>query len=395
MVSGVNPEQEIKRVLEDRNLRFPARPCLVADAAAFQMPDGLGVQFHGAELPVIIRGSQADAAIAFLLRTLDGTRTIDDLLAECPPQVARVTLLRTLSLLHAKGLLTGTEPPGIEVERTTSVGAPTREEVSRRQLLFWGRKLGITRSSSSAVEVQRRFETSRLVLIGTGLFAAQTYQLLVRTGCRHIQVLDWDDDGILGQTLAEGPAAPARLAHLPSTSVEEAIRRLPPLLAEADLLVTATRNAPADLFRAVNRTCLERKCRWLRANEDGTQIEIGPYVRPFGSACYRCMELRQASAHDFAVEEHLYQQHLGAERPAGENPPVGEALPVAVLAASLVSLEVVRVLTGIAVPVLLNAVQTVDPLGGTVRTNRILRVPRCPECYRGNAFAPLDAGAHA
>jgi bacteriocin biosynthesis cyclodehydratase domain-containing protein len=287
--------------------------------------------------------------------------------------VSAATLLRTLALLHGKGLLAG--PP--------TEAAAAADPTLRRQLLFWGRTLGVTRSAGSAAEVQRTLATSSVVLLGTDLFGAATYDVLARSGCRPHAVVSWDDDGFLREALAGLPAGPHQFVHLPVTDVGEAIVRLRPLVEGVDLVLSATRNAPAELFRAVNRLSLERGFPWLRANDSGTQVEVGPYVQPSASGCFRCLELRQASAQDFAVEEHLYQEHLAGQRPAGTLPPVGQIVPVALLGAGLVALEAIRILTGLTVPSLVNAVLTFHPLEGTFRTNRFLRVPRCPECYRG------------
>ena len=374
----------LRAMLEDRNLRFPARPRLLPDIDVFPMPDGLGIQFRGAQAPVILRGAHAEATLAFLLPALDGTRTLDDLVGRCPPEVAQVTLLKTLALLHTKGLLS---PAGSAVDEKPQPG----DEAMRRQLLFWGRKLGVTRNATSADEVQRRLSSSRVVILGSGVFGAALFDILVRSGCTNIDVLDWDDDGFLRKTLISQVLPPRQLVHLASTSVDEAVKNLASMISDCDLLVTATRNAPAELFRAVNRLCLEQNRSWLRANDDGTNVEIGPYVRPFRSGCYTCMALRLASAEDFAVEEHLYQQHLAESRPAGAAPPLGEAIPLATLAASLVALEVVRILSGLAATSLLNAVMTVEPVSGAFRTNRFLRVPRCPECYRGAMSSAVEA----
>ena len=394
MSSATNAEQEIRALLADRNLRFPACPRLVGDLSFFTMPDGLGIQVRGAERPVLIRGRYADAALSFLRPLLDGKHTLDELLEQCPATLERVTLLRTLMLLHGKGLLAGVQTDRLPSDSARGDGASLAgDEVMQRQLLFWGRKIGVTRSASSAPEVQRRLQTSRLVLIVTGLFGAATYDLLVRSGSYPASVLAWDDDQWSRAEWARGPFPPRHFTHLPSTSVDEAGQWLWPLAENTDLVVVAARHAPADLYRIINRICLDRGCPWLRASEDGWQVEIGPYVRPHTSACFRCLELRQASARNFAIEEHLYQEHLARPRPAGETLPAGEILPITTLAASLVVLEVIRIVTGLAAPTLLNAVLTVDPLSGSFQSNRILRVPRCPECGRGATFPSPEVGA--
>jgi bacteriocin biosynthesis cyclodehydratase domain-containing protein len=389
MQPGPSAEQALRTMLADRNLRFPERPCLVADLNIFQMPEGLGVQFRGAESPVIIRGPQAELVLTYLVPALDGSRTLEDLLAQCPQSVPRPTLLRTLALLHTKGLLAGAEAAPLAQE-----GPQASDELIHRQLLFWGRKLGITMAVGSAPEIQQRLERAQLVLIGSGLFGATTYDVLRRSGCNHVQALAWDDNGSFAKAVADDPTGAGRLTILPSTVIEEAHSVLQVLIPAVDLVVTATRHAPAEFFALINRICLERSCPWLRGNEDGMEVEIGPYVRPYESACFRCLELRQISMQDFAVEEQLYQRHLAKPRPAGLTLPAAEALPVATLAASLVTMEVVRIITGIAIPTLLNTVMTVNPLTGAYRTNRILRVPRCPECYRGTIAPSAREAVH-
>lgn len=379
----------LRAMLGDINLRFPRRPRLLPDLSIFEMPDGLGIQFRGAESPVILRGGVAGFALRSLMPMLDGTRTLDDLIELCPTELSHETLLRTLSLLFTKGLIGA----GGSAERESQIRPASESlrvdgEILQRQLLFWGRKIGVTRGLESASQVQRLLETSKLILLGTGLFGAATFDILARSGCHDIQVLDWDDNDVITRAVAANPVAQPPSIHLLTNSTAEASSQLRALGDTADLIVVAARNAPAALFRAVNRISLERKCPWLRAHEDGTQIEVGPYVRPFESACYTCMELRESSARDFAVEEYLYQENLASPRRAGETLPRGEAVAVATLAASLVAGEVVRILTGIAAPTLLNAVLTVSPMSGSFETNRLLRVPRCPDCFRG-AITPM------
>jgi bacteriocin biosynthesis cyclodehydratase domain-containing protein len=382
-------EGDIRRLLGqllDPNIRFPTRPRLLPDLHTFRMPDGLGVRFDGAEAPVILRGRLADAALTCLLPQLDGTHTLGDLMESCPPDLPRQTLLRTLSLLHSKGLLVsgGADAAGEReadsIELALGGGA---DEVLRRQLLFWGRHLDFTRSAGSATEVQRRLATARLVLVGTGLFGTATYDLLARSSCPQVRVLAWNDEGLLSEALDSGTAWAPEVVRLPSTSIDTATAQLRSWLTDADLLVTATCDAPVALFRAINRLTLQQKVPWLHSNMSASQIDIGPCISPYDSACYTCMEMRQASMQDLAIEDHLYQEHLAEERASTERILLGEAVWAASLGASLVVGEVIRILSGIAPPTLVDAVTTVSPISGFLQTSRFRRVPRCPDCYRG------------
>jgi len=359
--------------LRDPNLRFPERPCIVADIHVFAMPDGLGIQMRGTERPVVLRGRQVGAAVDYLLARLDGSRTAEELLSDCPPGLAPETVVQTLSLLHSKGLLSDPEP-------ALPVGY---DPILGRQHLYWGRHLDITRSARTAAEVQRRLAASRLVLVGTGLFGVAVYDLLTRSGCHDLSVMDWNDDGLMLASLSDGPVTPRTAIHLPTTSVDSASTHLRREAEGADLVITATCDAPAALFRALNRISLARRCPWFRANAAGSLVEIGPFVTPGESPCIACLELREASMQDMAIEEGLYQENLAEERDAADRVHTGETVWSATLAAGIVVGEVVRVLTGIAPPTLLGAVVQLSPVSGSFRTNTFLRVPRCPDCYRG------------
>lgn len=374
--------------LADPTIRFPPRPALVPDLSIFDMPDGLGVQFRGAETPVVIRGRLAQQALSFLLPRLDGSSSVEDLLAACPDDLPKETLLKTLLLLHTKGLLVDATSPG-------AMAPGGQDDVLGRQLLFWGRHLDLTRSARSAAEVQRRISSVGLVLVGTGLFGVATYDLLTRSGATDVRVLAWNDDGLLHAALVDALQQPREIVHLQTTSVGDATRTLRGWSDTADLFITATIDAPNALFRALNRVALQRRVPWLRGAMSGSQLEIGPYVCPYESACFTCMELREASMQEGAIEEQLYQEHLAEERPAAERVLMGEALWVASLAASLLVGEAVRVVTGIAPPTLTDAVTRVSPIGGKMQTNRFRRVPRCPDCYRGEIRAHHIADPNA
>jgi bacteriocin biosynthesis cyclodehydratase domain-containing protein len=391
---GEDAAAALQVLVADENLRFPKRPRVIGDLRVFQMPDGLGMQFHFGEAPVMLRGNMTERVLSFLLGVLDGSRRTEEIVDQCPQNIPRSTLVKTMWLLHTKGMLTDAAQ-----ETNGEAGAqmtPTVVDVAlERQLLFWGRHLDVTRAAASGQEIQRRLAGCRIAIVGTGIFAATTFDLLARSGSREVRVLAWDDDGLLLSTLGRSSVIPAEAVQLGRTAADDAGSALRSWIDDVDLVVTATRNAPAELFRVINRISLQHRRMWLRANIDTTRTEVGPLVDPFGSACYACLELRQRSMHELPIEDHLNQQDLARERPAGQTVPLGEALFSATLASSLLVGEVVRIATGIATPTLLNAVTTVLPVTGAIQRNTILRVPRCPECFRGQVRPPLPARSSA
>lgn len=356
----------------DPNMRFPKRPRLINDLRVFEMPDGLGLQLHFGDTPVVLRGQLVGDCFSFLQRHLDGNRDIDQLAAAIPAELPEASVARTLRLLHTKGLL---------VDGAVGKGSNlSSDPVLGRQLLFWGRHVGNTRAADNEEVIARRLAHASVILIATGLFGAASADLLARSGCNGLKVMAWDDDGPVTEGTdfleAAAMAGPASLA-----SVERFVREW---LFEADLVVTATRNAPDALFEVINRLCLNAEKPWLRGNLDASSLELGPYVHPHSSACFACLRLRRRSADPLAIERELDHGARSRSESRDGIPPVGEALFAATLGASYLTGEVIRVVTGVAMPALLNRVLTVHPLTGEQHDNRVLRVPRCPECSRAS-----------
>jgi len=364
---------------EDPNVRFPKKPRLVEDVAIYQMPDGLGVQFRGGPAATVLRGREAEKVLGFLLPALDGNRGLADLIERCPAGISTATLLQALHVLHTKGLLCEGDQNPVSLPEVSTI-AP--DVTLQRQLLFWGRKLRITGCNDYSRDVQAKLESRNILIVATGLFGTATADLLLRTGCSRLRVIAWDDSGVVADSLANSNNG-CPIATISRVCVDDAIASVRDFLESADLVVTATRNAPIELFRSLNRMCLDFARPLLCADEDGVQLVLGPFIQPYSSACYTCLELRRASVTEFMLEEHLYQTHLLRERTSGRSKPIGEALPFATLSASLVVSEVIRIVTAIEPPTVVNGQLTLPLLAGEPQVNRILRVPRCPDCQRG------------
>ncbi|HEY3409616.1 MAG TPA: TOMM precursor leader peptide-binding protein, partial [Propionicimonas sp.] len=339
------------------DLHFPERPVFVEDLACFEMPDGLGFQFRGGEAPVLVRGRLVKPVLEYLQGALDGTRGVLDVVRGRPEGLPASAVAQTLLVLHSKGVIAAPDPGPV---------SPARE---RRELMFWGRHLAITRSSGSASEVLARAEHARIVLLGDGLFLAVVVDLLTRSGFTNLaglQVESSEHKGSAGQD-------DHRLAILRREIVG------------ADLLVTATVDASRAFLLAINDTIIRSRTPWLVANWDGSTVDIGPLVQPGETACYECVLLRRASTDPLAIENALYQDNL-----AGKGRTLaGEALWPTTLAASTLVAEVSRCVTGIAPPTLTDAVLTMQPVSGVMIRGEVQRVPRCPGCYSG-AIPPQD-----
>lgn len=382
--SGVRPTQHhaealalLLAQLSDPNLHFPELPRFVDGVSTFDMPDGLGIQFRGAEAPVLIRGQLVSQVLTYLRARMDGSRTVTEVLRDVPAGLSVVAVARTLLILHSKGLI------------TVLAALPERDGFARRQQLYWGRNLAITRSSGSAPEVDRRIRAARVTLFGVGLFGSVVSDLLVRCGFNNLEVLGFEGDAPMSVLIVDGRPLPVRA--VPAGDLDAALTVVRARAADADLVISATVDAPRRLLTGINDICQRTRTPWLVANCDGSAIDLGPLVYPGETACYQCLLLRQASASPSAVEDELFHEHLAGN----PTPPssTGEALWPVTLAASMLAGEATRSVSGIAPPTLTDAMLRVLPVSGFLHRNEIQRVPRCPRCFRGDV-APIDVPEH-
>lgn len=326
---------------------------ILPDLEVAVMPHGLGVQIRGAQHPYVVRGKRATEAWTFLESQLPLSQDLDTLI-ESSPEAIRQPVSQLVHLLNQRGLLS-TEDPELPSEIS---------DVPGRQSLFWARQ---------GIEIQDPFPATSLILIGTGLLGAVTYDLLVRSGIHGVKVLAPEGDEILQHAVAANPLGGELIPFQEGTLVDLTVTSI----RSCDLVVTALRQPPQDLLELINQVCLEENRIWVPGREESGIFEVGPVVYPHRTACLTCVELRRRSRDPFAVENHLYLQ--SRTRP-GEGPQ-GELLAMATLVASTITLEVSRILKG-QDPQLSDALLEID---WTLNPKRhpVLRVPRCPSCYTG------------
>lgn len=366
--------QNLLSVLADPNLGLPVRPTITPDIAVMTLPDKLGVQIRGLPEPLILRGQVAEAVVHYLLTASDGTRDLRDLVAQRPPMIDDHVVLRIIWLFHSKGV----------VIHPSGNGDAELAEPERRQRLFWGRNLSVTRAHISADDVQAQLETARVVMVAGGLFGAATVDVIQRSGIANLQTVLWQDDPTLFDGVVTSPGSLTVPERTDLVGLSEAVESL---LVEANLLVSATVNASTQLDVSLNSLALDKRVPYLRGALVEDRLDIGPLVLPYESACVECMLAREASVQETPIEEELYQRWRAVPQVATPIPPVGEPLYAAAAGAGLMTGEIIRVLTGLRPVAVVNAVRTMSIATGETTVNRMLRVPRCPRCYRPTTIA--------
>ena len=184
-------------------------------------------------------GAAAERLLPHLLPLLDGTRSVDDVVAELGEAV-RPAVEHALSLLRAHDLLTE--------------GAPRSDGTGRCAELL-AATLGLT-----VAETQRRLPSVDVRILGSGPSAIPLGRLLQMSGARSVESLRWDDDPAGGFVVAvPGSAEVPRLSEW-------------------------------------NTRAVAAGTEWMQVLPfDGRLAAVGPVFVPGETACHECFRLRRDS----------------------------------------------------------------------------------------------------
>jgi bacteriocin biosynthesis cyclodehydratase domain-containing protein len=116
----------------------------------------------------------------------------------------------------------------------------------------------------------------------------------------------------------------------------------------------------------VNEAALRDGWNWITGQIEWGCGLIGPAVLPGQSACYRCFQSRREA--NVPLLQTTVTNGWGF---------VG---PLAACVGSLLALETLRLISGVARPQTLGRVLRVDFLAAEMTSSRVLRLPNCPAC---------------
>jgi bacteriocin biosynthesis cyclodehydratase domain-containing protein len=217
------------------------------------VPDGERLLFEHAGTLVSLEGGAVRTLLPSLLPLLDGSRTVDDLIARLGDE-ARPAVEAALGALATHGLVVeGVEP---ELDDIESAEAPAAA---------YGLQPGVAAT---------RLRDSRVGVLGRSVVGVEAARLLRSAGIT---------------------AVPAESAERVDTDVDLA-------------LVTPTADQ-VSLLPDWNRVALARRTRWIGVRPfDGAGWMLGPLVVPGESCCYECLLLRLASHLEYAAELPLLEK---------------------------------------------------------------------------------------
>ena len=285
-----------------------------------------------AHVAVILEGASVRTLLPALLPLLDGTRTVEEVVAALGPP-ARAAVDQALALLAQRGLLT--EGPPLE----PGTRADERETA---ELLSAVAPPHVTPARAAAA-----LRTARVACVGQAQAGDTVARLLLRAGVRDLTLLGWADGAeAAGLDLVLAFPSPQELPHLDDW----------------------------------NHRMLERRTAWLQALPfDGRMAAVGPLFVPGETCCHSCYQLRRAATSDYRSEFWTL-----ARTPAAHPTPPALAA-VAAGAAVLLALRWLAWRD----PLAPGKIQAIELGAGLeLAVHHVYRVPRCPVCSGLSDLAP-------
>lgn len=143
----------------------------------------------------------------------------------------------------------------------------------------------------------------------------------------------------------------------------------------------------------INSACLEVGTPSLYCDLQGVHAYVGPVVFPGETACYMCWRMRYIAARDNFTEAMAYESAMDkAKTPKANTRPAFP--PLVSWAASLASLEILRITLGLAAPQTANHVLELNALEMSMQDHAFLHRPDCPSC-QGKLQAVIRGQPHA
>ena len=288
--------------------------------------EGDVVVLEHAHRAVVLEGAAVRRLLPALLPLLDGTRTLEEIVAAVGSAAAEA-VRRALALLTEKDLLVAGPPPGCAGEPRAAV-----EELAAA-------------AGVAPAGVAERIAAARVAVAGGATAAGEVARLLRRAGIGTVRRPAFGDTG-------DGD----------------------------DLVVVAPAAGELGALEDRNERALATGVPWLQLLPfDGRLAAVGPLFLPGETACWACYRIRRAGADGLAEAGRLLEAV----------PPRASAGPSLTAATAAVAADLVVRWLGLRDPRLPGVLFAVEPDRGLLSTaHEVLRVPRCPACSAAATLAP-------
>jgi bacteriocin biosynthesis cyclodehydratase domain-containing protein len=269
------------------------------------------------------------------------------------------------------------------------LGAIGPEETERygRQLLYFAGAAPHLHPQHA----QARLQAARVVVLGCGGLGSWTLCGLACAGVGTLVLVD-DDRIELSNLNRQLLFRVADLGRLKAVVAAEALAAFNPaldlhpvpervasaadvaaLIEGADLLIETADWPPYDLSRWINEACTSAGVPHISAGQAPPILRIGPLYVPGRTACHSCQEAATSEAFPLVDELEAFRR----SRPVPAAATLG---PTSGVIGSILSMEALHWLTGLAEPATLGASLAVDMRTLELRRDEIARRPECPVC---------------
>jgi bacteriocin biosynthesis cyclodehydratase domain-containing protein len=257
-----------------------------------------------------------------------------------------------------------------------------------RQLLYFADVAPLARPEAA----QARLRDARVVVLGCGGLGSWALCGLACAGVGTLVLVDDDQVELsnlnrqllyraadIGRHKVE-VAAEALGAFNPELDLHAVVRRvesaadIEALIDGADLLIETADWPPYDLSRWVNEACTRAGVPHISAGQAPPLLRLGPLYVPGVTACHACQEATTREAYP------LFDA-LEAFRRSRPTPAAATLGPASGMIGSVLSMEALHHLTGLAEPATFGTSVALDLRTLEVKREPIARRPDCPVCH--------------
>jgi bacteriocin biosynthesis cyclodehydratase domain-containing protein len=316
-----------------------------------------------------------------VLPLLDGDHTVDAIAEATSDLFTRDDLVRSLELLVDHGVV-------VEAANET-LDTATRQRMAPQLNLFHELAPGDV--------PHERLAAATATVVGLGGTGAAAAVALAAAGVGTVRCVDSlhvvPADVYLGPALGTGlgtprveavasliaAAAPGVQVDLVSNEIESE-DELDAAVRGSDIVVCCLDASQANMIYKLNRVCLAGDVRWIACAPSGAEVVVGPYFVPHQTACYLCYRMRSIACAGNPEDSFKYERRLDG-RKRDESANRANLVFGAGLAANLVSLEAVKVLSGVMDSAVEGRILTVRLTDLAFERHHVLRKPWCPACF--------------
>ncbi|MUM78833.1 TOMM precursor leader peptide-binding protein [Pseudodesulfovibrio sp. F-1] len=372
--------------MQNKNIKLPLRPKLSVSYHVIGMDDDR-VQFRNGQDLFVIKGPGLLNLVHTLFPLLTGELTVEEILAHMDEKHPPEAILKLLHRLVQRRVVRDAINNQFDVPG-----------VSEFQKAYFSQFTHRPKSNLTALA------KSRVTVLGLGPLGASVAEILARSGVGSIEVSDEQPvtkDDLLLSAYSEDTVGITRecaMAHFgektfPTTTWS--FTSLPseesPVYEASDYMIVCLENYRPDILDRVNDFSLAYGTPYTWCCLDSLSGTVGPTVLPHETACFNCYRTRVNANADYPEELQVYEDQLMSN---GNSTVFGYLPPHIQILSGLVSLEVIKDLSGLTPPLTYNAQLEINLLNMEFALHSVLKLPRCTSCGRhlssGAPVRPFD-----